>query len=61
MYGYFFFEIYIKFPTFWYPNFRKGQTENTVNIIKKKKRQIKDFLPNELARPGKKKFFPFIS
>ena len=56
MYGNFLFEIYIKFPTFWYLNFIKGLTENGVNIITKKKRQIKDFLPDGRARPEKKVF-----
>ena len=62
MYGYFFFEIYIKFPTFWYPKLLKRANRKQSKYYQKKKienrvRQIKDFLPNERARPGKKSFF----
>ena len=56
MYGNFLFEIYIKFPTFWYPKHYKRANRKWSKYYHKKKRQIKDFLPNELARQGKKVF-----
>ena len=51
MYGNFFFEIYIKFPTFWYLKvYKRANRKRSKYYHKKKKRQIKDFLPDRRAR-----------
>ena len=58
---FFFFEIYIKFPTFWYPKLLKRANRKQSKYYQKKKTSNQRF-PSERARPsGKKKFFSFIS
>ena len=58
MYGNFIFEIYIKFPTFWYPKlYKRANRKRSKYYHKKKKTSNQRFSPGRARRSGKKSFF----
>ena len=59
MYGtfFFFFEIYIKFPTFWYIQLYKRANRKLRKYCHKMTLQFPRFSPRRARPPGKKRFF----